>query len=64
MSLRTHVLVCQATGRHKCKLVYDSSSGHVYLEMEGNHDASIVYTPVRVDRAALRDALFSIGVLP
>jgi hypothetical protein len=32
--------------------------------MEGNHDASIVYTPVRVDRAALRDALFSIGVLP
>ena len=48
-------------GRNKARLVYHE--GQVYLETEGNHDGTVVFTSVRIERPAFAAGVKFIGGL-
>ena len=49
-------------GRAKVRIVYQSESGHVFIETEGNHDGTVVFTAVRIDRAEFAARMRAAGL--
>lgn len=49
----------QYLGRNIARLV--KHEGDIYIETEGNHEGTVVFTSVRVPRAVFADAIKRVG---
>ncbi len=61
--IRSREIRCRYAGRNAARFVYDATSGHVYVEVTGNHDGTSVSTSVQMDRAQFAEMVKDLGAL-
>jgi len=63
MAIRDVSALDDERGRNRLRVVYDTETMNVYLEVTGNHDGVVVATTVRVSRSRFSSMVRSLGVL-